>query len=71
MAVNVYIAIVDEKEIRNQLNVILEKIPLWRKEKVLSYKNDIDRYLCAKAFMLLREGLALRGERRDTLFVQS
>ena len=58
MAVNVYIAIVDEKDIRNQLNVILEKIPLWRKEKVLSYKNDIDRYLCAKAFMLLREGLA-------------
>jgi 4'-phosphopantetheinyl transferase len=57
MAVNLYVEIVEEKDVKNQLSLILDRIPRWRREKVLSYRNDIDRYLCAKSFMLLQEGL--------------
>ena len=57
MAVNMYVEIVEEKDVKNQLSLILDRIPRWRREKVLSYRNDIDRYLCAKSFMLLQEGL--------------
>ena len=57
MAVNLYVEIVEEKDVKNQLSLILDRIPRWRREKVLSYRNGIDRYLCAKSFMLLQEGL--------------
>ena len=57
MAVNLYVEIVEEKDVKNQLSLILDRIPRWRREKVLSYRNDTDRYLCAKSFMLLQEGL--------------
>lgn len=44
-------------EIEKQLNGMLEALPSWRREKALSYRNAIDRYLCAEAYLLLREGL--------------
>ena len=57
MVVVLIVEIVEEKDVKNQLSLILDRIPRWRREKVLSYRNDIDRYLCAKSFMLLQEGL--------------
>ena len=36
---------------------ILSQLPPWRLSKALSYKRDIDRFLCAKAYLLLKEGL--------------
>lgn len=47
-----------EEDLSFQLSSLLDKIPIWRKEKVMSYKHDIDKYLCAKSFMLLKEGLS-------------
>lgn len=41
-----------------ELAAALEQLPSWRLQKALSYRRDIDRYLCAKAYLLLRDGLA-------------
>lgn len=35
----------------------LALLPQWRKEKALKYRRPRDRYLCAEAFLLLREAL--------------
>lgn len=35
----------------------LELLPQWRRERVMQYRFLIDRVLCAKAFLLLRQGL--------------
>lgn len=34
-----------------------EHLPPWRRSKVFSYIHLVDRVLCAKAYLLLREGL--------------
>lgn len=35
------------------------KLPQWRKEKVNSYRYLIDKVLCTKGFLLLKEGLKI------------
>lgn len=66
--INLYVCdIVSEDCIGHQLNIILNNLPFWRREKVLSYKYDIDKYLCAKAFMLLKEGLSRDYDIKDEI----
>ena len=36
----------------------LAALPEWRRRKALSYRFDVDRYTCAKAYLLLRDLLA-------------
>ena len=47
-----------EDNIEYLLDIILSQIPHWRLTKVLSYKKIIDKYLCAKAYLILKEGLS-------------
>lgn len=55
---NLYVyGIKPDENISNELNALLDKIPLWRKKKILSYKHDIDKFLCAKAYIILKDGL--------------
>ena len=42
---------------REELNKDLLLLPQWRRKKVLSYRFLIDQVLCAKAYMLLKDGL--------------
>lgn len=42
---------------QEELNIDLLLLPSWRREKVLSYKFLIDQVLCAKAYLLLKQGL--------------
>ena len=49
---------VPEKIDRMELEAILKSIPAWRLEYALSYRFDIDRYLCARSFTMLREILS-------------
>lgn len=45
------------------LEELLPRLPQWRLQKALSYRQDIDRFLCAKSFLMLedmlREGFGL------------
>ena len=49
--------LVSEESIGKQLDALMEIIPPWRKQKAHSYRNVLDRFLCAKAYLMLREGL--------------
>lgn len=49
--------IVSEEDINHQLDALLESLPPWRRRKALSYRNDLDRFLCAKAYLMLRDAL--------------
>ena len=40
-----------------ELEPVLAALPQWRLEKALSYRQDVDRYTCAKAYLLLCEML--------------
>lgn len=42
-----------DKDVREAL----DQLPSWRLEKALSYKRPLDRFLCAKAYLLLRDAL--------------
>lgn len=46
-----------------ELRDMLPRLPQWRRQKALSYRRDIDRFLCAKSFLMLedmlREGFGL------------
>ena len=42
---------------QEELNHYLLQFPQWRREKVLSYRFLIDQVLCAKAYLLLKQGL--------------
>lgn len=41
----------------NELKKLLPRLPQWRLQKVLSYRQDIDRFLCAKSFQMLEDML--------------
>lgn len=41
--------------VKNELNSALKVLPEWRRKAALSYRFDIDRYICAKAYLLLKE----------------
>jgi 4'-phosphopantetheinyl transferase len=57
--VNIYVCdVVSEECAGHQLHHLLNLLPSWRREKALSYKYEIDQYLCARVFMLLQEGLS-------------
>ena len=36
---------------------IMPYIPMWRLDKAMSYRFDIDRFLCAKSFLMLEDVL--------------
>ena len=36
-----------------ELEELLPRLPQWRLLKVMSYRQDIDRFLCAKSFLML------------------
>lgn len=40
-----------------ELEELLPLLPQWRLKKVLSYRQDIDRFLCAKSFLMLKNML--------------
>ena len=40
------------------LDSVLLRLPYWRREKALSYRNARDRFLCAEAYLLLKGGMA-------------
>ncbi len=47
----------DNIDVNEELQAILPQIPKWCLDKVLSYRFNIDRYLCAKSFIMLEEML--------------
>ena len=40
-----------------ELKKLLQRLPQWRLQKALSYLQDIDRFLCAKSFLMLEDVL--------------
>ena len=42
---------------KDKLPLLLDMLPSWRLEKALSFHFDIDKYLCAKSFLILKEML--------------
>lgn len=40
-----------------ELSAILALLPAWRRSKALAFRQPLDRWLCAKAWLLLQEGL--------------
>lgn len=42
---------------------IMPYIPMWRLDKAMSYRFDIDRFLCAKSFLMLEDVLREHFER--------
>lgn len=47
-------------DISGELEALLPRLPQWRLEKVLSYRLGIDRFLCAKSFLMLEEMLRIQ-----------
>ena len=41
----------------SELKELLPLLPQWRRQKTLSYRQDIDRFLCAKSFLMLEDML--------------
>ncbi len=50
--------ILPEYDIKAALPELLDKLPPWRLEKALTYRFELDRFLCAKSFLMLEEMLA-------------
>lgn len=48
------------QEMKAQYQKMFPSLPPWRQEKLLQYRSDKDRWLCAAAYMLTRH--CLRGE---------
>ncbi len=46
-----------ELDISDKLPDMLALLPGWRRQKALSYKFDRDRFLCAKAYLMLEDML--------------
>lgn len=44
-------------DVASELKELLPLLPQWRLRKVLSYRHDIDRFLCAKSFLILEDML--------------
>ncbi len=49
--------ITDEFDAASELKELLPCLPQWRLQKALSYRQDIDRFLCAKSFLMLEDML--------------
>lgn len=50
---------------KDEMPTILKELPKWRLEKVLSFYFDIDKYLCAKSFFLLKKMLFQEYQIKD------
>ena len=49
--------IVNNFDATSEFRAIMPYIPIWRLDKAMSYRYDIDRFLCAKSFLLLEDML--------------
>lgn len=47
----------EDLAISSVLPELLARLPGWRLQKALSFRYDIDRFLCAKSFLMLEEML--------------
>ena len=47
----------DGFDVTAELEELLPLLPKWRRQKVLSYRQVIDRFLCAKSFLMLEDML--------------
>lgn len=64
----------DEAEVNvmpeEELAEMLGMLPEWRREKAMTYRRDLDRFLCAEAYLLLKKGLEeMYGITGDVTFV--
>lgn len=50
----------EESGIASALPEVLSGLPGWRLEKALSFRRDVDRFLCGKSFLLLEDLLRER-----------
>jgi len=56
--VHIYIfPIPSELNPEREFNDLVSHLPSWRFNKAMSYINCLDRYLCAKSFIMLKDGL--------------
>lgn len=55
--VNKKVCTFDIKEEAVNLKEIISLLPHWRRQKALSYRFPIDRFLCAKSFLMLEQML--------------
>lgn len=49
--------IVEDFDAAAEFRAVIPHIPKWRLDKAMAYRFDIDRFLCAKSFLLLEEML--------------
>jgi len=49
------LSFLDDAKLEDGLYDILTRLPSWRRDKALSFKFDIDRYLCGKSFLMLND----------------
>lgn len=47
----------EDFDISSVLPDVLSRLPVWRLQSALSYRQEIDRFLCAKSFLMLEEML--------------
>lgn len=50
---------------KEQMSPLLNELPKWRLEKALSFHFDVDKYLCAKSFFLLKKMLLQEYQLKD------
>jgi len=50
---------------KDKISYLLNELPKWRLEKALSFYFDIDKYLCAKSFSLLKKMLFEEYQLKD------
>ena len=50
---------------KDKMSLLLDKLPKWRLEKALSFYFDIDKYLCAKSFLILKDMLLKEYKLKD------
>lgn len=55
------------KMVKNELNSLLCDLPLWRKEIAHAYIFDIDQFVSAKAYLLLKELLYVHYGIRENI----
>lgn len=47
--------ITENMNFSDMLPKVIQELPEWRRQKALSYRFDIDRFQCAKSFLILEE----------------
>ena len=49
--------IVEDLDVEAEFRAVMPHIPKWRLDKAMSYRFDIDRFLCVKSFLMLEDML--------------